>query len=207
MAKVYGWRYNQRGMGDWGDPSGDFPRQLPRGSKVHWEGTVTGWASGFGAPGGQQQLAQILEGAGFQVSLDYQTFWTSWNDYRIIVDAVTPVAYSSADDVFNTIKGAVWTAYQNEPRDVTGAVINTPYVDTKTGNQYYGGAPVIGSAPDTQVSNANSANRCADKYGAAWLACQTGLDSTAQQFGLGVGAGAGLLIAGLAVIGIIILKK
>lgn len=181
--------------------------KLPRGSRVHWEGTVTGWSTGLFDPGGQSQLAQILESAGFQISLDYKTFLASWNDYRIIVDAVTPVAYASAEDAFNTIKGAVWTAYQNEPRDVSASVTNTPYADPQTGNQYYSGAPVIGSAPDTQVSNASSPNRCADKYGAAWLACQTGLDSTAQQFGLGVGAGAGLLLAGLAVIGIIILRK
>jgi hypothetical protein len=79
-------------------------------------------------------------------------------------------------------------------------------VDQKTGNTYYTASPVIGTAADTQVSNPNNPNRCADKYGLQWVACQTGLDSTAQQLGLGIGAGVALLVVGGVVL-LMILKK
>ena len=202
--KVYGWRYNQAGMGD--------TAFLPRGSRIAWRGTVTSDVFPSGNPVSREpnkELGRLLSGQGFVVedlTWALADFGIFSSDYQIIVQAVTPVDYARPEDAFSVINGNVWSVYGQQPRAVSASVLNRPYVEPSTGNTYYSGAPVIGTAPDTQVTNPNSPNRCGDKFGLDWLACQTGLDSTAQQLGLGIGAGVALLVVGGVVL-LMILKK
>lgn len=185
---------------------------LPRGSRLSWRGTVTSDVFPSGNPFSREpnkELSALLAGQGFGVE---DVTWATRDlgvfssDFDIIVIVTTPVDYARADDAFSVINGDVWTVYGQQPRNVSASVLNRPYVDGKTGNTYYTASPVIGTAADTQVSNPNNPNRCADKYGLQWVACQTGLDSTAQQLGLGIGAGVALLVVGGVVL-LMILKK
>lgn len=185
---------------------------LPRGSRLSWRGTVTSDVFPSGNPFSREpnkELSALLAGQGFGVE---NVTWASRDlgvfssDFDIIITVTTPIDYAKADDAFSVINGDVWSVYGQQPRNVSASVLNRPYVDQQTGNTYYTGAPVIGTAPDTQVSNPNNPNRCADKYGLQWVACQTGLDSTAQQLGLGIGAGVALLVVGGVVL-LMILKK
>lgn len=185
---------------------------LPRGSRLSWRGTVTSDVFPSGNPFSREpnkELTALLAGQGFGIN---EVTWASrdlgvfTSDFEIIVTVTTPIDYARADDAFSVINGDVWTVYGQQPRNVSASVLNRPYVDQKTGNTYYTASPVIGTAADAQVTNPNNPNRCADKYGLQWIACQTGLDSTAQQLGFGIGAGVALLVVGGVVL-LMILKK
>jgi hypothetical protein len=211
--------YNRKGFSDVG-----------RGSIIRWAGNTPQTALTCFFCTNKGAFQEAIERRGFTV-VDIENYGDTeglWGGNWYIVTAIVPASGSlegagtyitaAAYEVFGDVSSvqvvdATPTSIPNAPPPPPTPVPlpNADPCASKTGLDWLTCKLGVGAQPAT--TNQNNPNKppvpdpCASKNGLDWLACKLGFESLAQQWGFGVGAGATLVLATFAILGLVILKK
>lgn len=185
---------------------GDF---LPANSVIWWEADVRDLVTQNWLlqpkPAHYDNIVQILNDVGLELESDeYKLKLNDSSDkgpiWHLSFRVRPHSAYANEVDAINTVSGKIWNITGNMPTNIDASVVEIgDNVPIKSNNNPSGNKPEYPTKP--------SNDRCKDKDGLEWVACKFGLDSTAQQLGLGVGAGVTFSLVVILLIGIVILKK